>query len=99
MNYIVVEKEDIGMYSHRFCNLSIITADNEKNAEFFYNHEYHVGESRTIAIITKHTDINGLYLVIIPISDFWKSRIKTIQDLFGDYIEKYGKRVRYIIKR
>jgi hypothetical protein len=99
MNYMVVEKENIGMYSHRFCNPSIITADNEKDAEFFYNHEYYVGESRTIATISKHTDINGLYVVINPISDFWKSQIKTIQDLFGDYIEKYGKRVRYVINR
>lgn len=99
MNYIVVEKENIGMYSHRFCNPSIITANNEKDAEFFYNHKYYTGESRTIAIISKHIDINGLYLIINPISDFWKSRIKTIQDLFGDYIEKYNKRVRYIIKR
>lgn len=47
----------------------------------------------------KYTDINGLYVVITPISDFWKSQINTIQSLFGDYIEKYGKRVRYVIKR
>jgi len=99
MNYIVVEKENIGMYSHKFCNPTIIIADNEKDAEFFYNHEYHVGESRTIAIISKHTDINGFYVIINPISDFWKSQIKTIQELFGDYIKKYDKRVRYIIKR
>lgn len=99
MNYIVAEKENIGMYCYRFCNPTIIVADNEKDAEFFYNHEYYVGESRTIATISKHTDINGLYVVINPISDFWKSRIKTIQALFGDYIEKYSKRVRYVIKR
>ncbi|MBQ2654898.1 MAG: hypothetical protein IJQ67_00715 [Bacilli bacterium] len=99
MNYIVVEKEDISLYSHRYCNPSIIIADNEKDAEFFYNHEYYVGESRTIATVSKHTDINGLYIIITPISDFWKSQIKTIQALFSDYIEKYDKRVRYIIKR
>ena len=95
MNYIVVEKEDIGMYSHRYCNPTIVIADNEKDAEFFYNHEYYVGESRTIATVSKHTDNNGLYIVITPISDFWKSRIKTIQAL----LEKYNKRVRYVIKR
>ena len=99
MNYIVVEKEDISKYCHRFCNPSIIKANNEKDAEFFYNHEYYARESRSIATISKHTDINGLYVVITPISDFWKSQIKTIQSLFGDYIEKYGKRIRYVIKR
>lgn len=99
MNYIVVEKENINKYCYKYCNPTIIIADNEKDAEFFYNHEYYVGESKTIAIVSKHTDINGLYIVITPISDFWKSQLKTIQSLFDDYIKKYGKRVRYVIKR
>lgn len=97
--YLVVEKEEINSYCHRFCNPLIIFGDNAKNAELFYNYKNYTRESRAIATLVKKSDINGPYIIVSPINQFWLEESKTIQSLFEHCIETSHHRIRYIIER
>ena len=97
--YLVVEKEEINSYCHRFCNPLIIFSNNEKDAELFYNYKNYTKESRAIATLMKKSDINGTYIIVYPINQFWVKELKTIQSLFENCIETSQRRIRYIIER
>lgn len=97
--YLVVEKEEINSRCHRFCNPLIIFSGNEKDAEVLYNRKNYTRESRAIATLTKKSDINGMYISVYPINQFWLEESKTIQSLFEHCIETSHHRIRYIIER
>jgi hypothetical protein len=97
--YLVVEKEEINSRCHRFCNPLIIFSGNEKDAEVLYNRKNYTRESKAIATLTKKSDINGPYIIVSPINQFWEKESNTIQSLFAQYIETSHHRIRYIIKR
>lgn len=98
-SYLVVEKEDINSRCHRFCNPLIIFADNYKDAEVIYNYKNYTRESKAIATLMKKSDINGPYIIVYPINQFWEKESKTVQSLFGHCIETNGHRIRYVIER
>lgn len=97
--YLVVEKEEINCRCHRFCNPLIIFSNNEKDAELFYNYKNYTKESKAIATLMKKSDINGTYIIVYPINQFWVKELKTIQSLFEHCFETSNHRIRYIIER
>lgn len=97
--YLVVEKEAINSRCHRFCNPLIIYSGSEKDAEVFYNYKNYTRESKAIATLTKKSDINGTYISVYPVNQFWLKESKTVQSLFEHCIETSGHRIRYIMER
>jgi hypothetical protein len=98
MNYLVAEKEKLTSQSHRFCNLAIIFADNEKDATKIYNQDKYVDESVVLATIDTHVDEFGLFSTITPISEFWHKESKTIKNLFDLFLKQNHVNVRYILQ-
>lgn len=97
--YLVVEKETIDSRCHRFCNPLIIFGGSEKDAEVFYNYKNYTRESKAIATLTKKSDINGTYISVYPLNQFWLKESKTVQSLFEQCVETSGHRIRYIMER